>query len=127
MGKRKRFVMDNSRGFRKLIVWKRMQELVVLVYKLANKLPEDEKYGLISQMKRAVVSVLSNFVEGYLKSSKKEKLVYMERAKTSLLEVDAQIEVCLVLGFLTQENVGEFLRKRDEVSYLLYRYQDKIF
>lgn len=119
--------MDNSRGFRKLIVWKRMQELVVLVYKLANKLPREEKYGLISQMKRAIVSVLSNFVEGYLKSSKKEKLVYMERSKTSLLEVDAQIEVCLVLGFLTQENVGEFMHKRDEVSYLLYRYQAKIY
>lgn len=104
-----------------------MQELVVIVYELANKLPEDEKYGLISQMKRAAVSVLSNFVEGYLKSSKKEKLVYMERSKTSLLEVDAQIEVCLVLGFLTEKKVGEFLRKRDEVSYLLYRYQAKIY
>ena len=118
--------MGESRGFRNLIVWKRMQELVALVYKLCKSLPEDEKYGLISQMKRAAVSVLSNFVEGYLKSSKKEKLLYLERSATSLLELEAQVEVCLVLGYLNESDSQIFSQKKPEVGYLLHRYKSKI-
>jgi four helix bundle protein len=103
-----------------------MQELVVLVYELTKNLPADEKYGLTSQMRRAVVSVLSNFVEDYLKSSKKEKLVYLERSGTSLLELDAQAEVCLVLTYFAEEDFRAFANKRAEVGYLLHRYKGKI-
>ena len=118
--------LNKNRGFRNLIVWKRMQELVVLVYKLTKNLPADERYGLTSQMRRAVVSVLSNFVEGYLKSSKKEKLVYLERSATSHLELDAQAEVCLVLNYFSSQNYQSFDNKRAEVGYLLYRYKTKL-
>lgn len=117
---------DSNRGFRNLIVWKRMEELVMLVYKLTNKLPTDEKFGLISQMRRAVVSVLSNFVEGYLKRSKKEKKVYLERSETSLLELDAQAEVCFVLRYFSEKDFQIFSQKKGEVGYLLYRYKSKI-
>ena|SRR3989344_5867933 len=116
----------DNRGFRNLIVWKRMMELVVLVYKLTKDFPTDEKFGLVSQMRRAVVSVLSNFVEGYLKSSKKEKLVYMERSATSLLELDAQAEVCLALTYFAEEDFRAFANKKAEVGYLLHRYKEKI-
>src|SRR3989338_7805336 len=98
----------DNRGFRNLIVWKRMMELVVLVYKLTKDFPTDEKFGLVSQMRRAVVSVLSNFVEGYLKSSKREKFVYLERSETSLLEMDAQAEVCLALTYFSSQNYQSF-------------------
>ena len=50
-------------------------------------------------MKRAIVSVLSNFVEGYLKKSKKEKIRFMEISETSLLELEAQGEICLILEY----------------------------
>lgn len=116
----------STRGFRDLLVWQRMQEFVVLVYELTGKLPESEKFGLVSQMRRAAVSVLSNFVEGYLKSSKKEKRLYLERAETSLLEVDAQCEVCIVLGYVKKLDGERFENKKGEVSFLLYRYKSKI-
>lgn len=106
--------MESTRGFRKLIVWQRMTELVKLVYHLTNNLPKSETFGLISQIRRAVVSVISNFVEGYLKSSKKEKVVYLERSMTSLMELDAQAEICVVLGYFAENDFETFSQKRSE-------------
>lgn len=70
--------------------------------------------------------MLSDFVEGYLKRSKKEKLVYLERSGTSLLELDAQMEVCLILKYITGEDFQILDKKRAEVGYLLHRYKGKI-
>lgn len=74
-------------------------------------------------MRRAVVSVISNFVEGYLKSSKKDKHRFLEMSGTSLLELEAQSEVCLILGYWTEDEYAEFDKKRAEVGYFLYRYK----
>lgn len=77
-------------------------------------------------MRRAVVSVISNFVEGYLKSSTKEKLHFLEIAQTSLLELEAQAEVCLMLSYWSEANYEEFERIRAEAGYFLHRYKAKI-
>lgn len=111
-------------GYRKLIVWKRMQELVVLVYKITEGFPKSEQYGLQGQMRRAAVSVLSNFIEGYLKRSKKEKHQFLERSETSLLELVAQSEISLLLGFLKEDQYAILEAKKREVGYLLYRYME---
>ncbi len=111
-----------ERGFKKLIVWKRMQELVVLVYRVTERLPRSELFGLQSQMRRAAISIISNFVEGYLKRSKKEKRLFLERSKTSLQELIGQVEVCLTLGFVSEQEYDLLENKRREVGYLLHRY-----
>ncbi len=77
-------------------------------------MPKTEEFGLKSQMCRAVVSAISNFVEGYLKRSVKEKSHFMEIAETSLMELEAQSEICLVLGYWTQREYEEFDKKRSE-------------
>lgn len=115
-----------NKGFRNLIVWQRMQELVILVYKLTKKFPKDEQFGLTSQMRRAAVSVISNFTEGYLKRSVKEKLLYIERSFTSLQELEAQAEVSLALDYLTTDEYETFDKKRGEVGYLLHQYRSKL-
>ena len=115
-----------EKSYHKLIVWQRLKDLLILTYKLVELLPRAEEFGLKSQMRRAVVSVLSNFVEGYLKRSKKEKSYFMEIAETSLLELEAQGEICLILNFWSGKNLEEFERKRKECAYLLYRYKSKI-
>ena len=114
------------KSYRKLIVWQRLLELLVLTYKLVDKLPSSEDFGLKSQMKRAIVSVISNFVEGYLKSSRKEKSHFLETSETSLLELEAQSEICLILNYWKDEEYEEFDKKRSECSYLLYRYKSKV-
>lgn len=77
-------------------------------------------------MRRAIVSVISNLVEGYLKSSKKEKVHFLEISGTSLMELEAQGEICLILEYWDEDNYQEFEKKRGEVAYLLYQYKSKI-
>ncbi len=89
-------------------------------------MPRSEEFGLKSQIRRAVVSALSNFVEGYLKKSTREKLHFMETAETSLLELEAQSEICLILNYRTDYEYQEFYKKRSEASYFLFRYRSKI-
>lgn len=77
-------------------------------------------------MRRAIVSVMSNFVEGYLKRSMKEKHHFMEIAETSLLELEAQSEICLLLHYWTNSDYETFDKQRSEAGYMLYRYKSKI-
>lgn len=119
--------MDKSeKSYHKLIVWQKLRDLLILTYKLTELLPKSELFGLTSQMRRAAVSSLSNFVEGYMKKSTKEKLHFMEIAETSLLELEAQSEICLILNFWNQRQYQEFDKKRSEASYFLYKYRSKI-
>jgi len=119
--------MDKKeKGYHKLLVWQKMREILILTYKLTDKLPKGEEFGLKPQMRRAVVSVISNFVEGYLKRSEKEKLHFMDIAETSLLELEVQSEICLILKYWSGKEYAEFDKKRSEVGYFLYRYKSKI-
>lgn len=118
--------MNSTKGYHKLLVWQRLRELLIITYQLINKLPSSEDFGLKSQMRRAIVSVLSNFVEGYLKKSAKEKVHFMEIAVTSLMELEAQSEICLILNYWNEEDYAKFEVKRGEVGYLLYKYSSKI-
>lgn len=90
---------------------------------MIGKLPESENYGLKPQMKRALISIMSNFAEGYLKTSKKDKVRFIDIAKTSLQELEAQSEACLILKFWTEADYDLFDSKRGEVDYFIYRYK----
>lgn len=57
-----------EKGYRRLLLWQRLREFAKLVYFLIDKLPVSENFGLKPQVRRAVVSIISNFVEGYLKT-----------------------------------------------------------
>lgn len=115
-----------DKGYHKLILWQKLKELLVLTYKLTTKLPKSEEFGLIPQMRRAIVSVISNFVEGYLKSSKKDKNRFLEIAETSLMELEGQSEVCLILGYWSNKDYELFDNKRGATGYFLYRYKQSL-
>jgi four helix bundle protein len=72
-------------------VWKESIELVQLVYEITQKFPGDEKFGLVSQLRRASVSVLSNIAEGCSRSSNKEYKRFVEIALVSILELETQL------------------------------------
>jgi four helix bundle protein len=119
--------MDKTnKSYHKLIIWEKFRELLLITYKLTEKMPRSEDFGLKSQMRRAVVSVMSNFVEGYMKRSTKEKVHFMEIAETSLLELEAQSEICTMLKYWTEDEYKEFDKKRSEAGYFLYRYRLKV-
>jgi four helix bundle protein len=91
-------------GFEKLQVWQKSRELSVYVYKATKKFPSEEKFGLISQMRRAVISISSNVAEGTGRHSFKDKARFTEIAYGSALELLNQVILSNDLEFLSEEN-----------------------
>ncbi|MCP5324711.1 MAG: four helix bundle protein [Oceanospirillaceae bacterium] len=83
-----------------MAVWQLAMQLVEQVYQLTALLPEHERFGLISQMRRCAVSVPSNIAEGAARRSDKDFLRFLGIARGSLMELDTQLEICFRLGFL---------------------------
>lgn len=102
-----------------LTVWTKSIELVKEVYSITNKLPADEKFGLTSQIRRASVSISSNISEGASRKSKKERSRFYEIARSSLVEVDTQIEICLTLNFLNESDIQKLGELANEVFAML--------
>jgi four helix bundle protein len=93
------------RDFRKLEIWKNGIELVKQVYQLSDKLPSEEKFGLKSQITRAVVSVPSNIAEGYSRHSEVEFKRFLEIAIGSLFEVETQLIIAQELKFIEEKQL----------------------
>lgn len=113
-------------GYKKLIVWKEAKNLVLLVYKITDSFPKSEEFSLKNQLRRAVVSILSQVAEGWLRNSIKDKLHFLNIALGSLLEVEAQMDVSKDLGFVKEVDYKIFDNLRARVSFLLYKYTSKI-
>lgn len=115
-----------QKSYHKTIVWQKLKDLLILTYKLTEKLPKSEDFGLKPQMRRAIVSAISNFVEGYLKKTVREKSRFMDIAQTSLLELESQGEICLILDYWTEVEHQSFDQKRSIAAYFLYKYKSKV-
>ena len=89
------------RDFKKLEIWKNGIELVKKVYKLTNQFPSNEKFGLISQLNRAAVSIPSNIAEGCSRNSEIEFKRFLEIAIGSLFEMETQLIIAQELQYLT--------------------------
>ena len=90
---------------KKLDVWIKSSELVSMLYSITKSFPKEETFGLTNQLRRAAVSILSNIAEGSARSSKLERKRFYEIARSSLVEVDAQIEIATNLGYLNKQNL----------------------
>jgi len=86
-----------------LDVWKEAIEFVIKIYDMTDKLPDNEKYGLTSQLKRSVVSIPSNIAEGAARAYNKEFIQFLNIALGSVAEVDTQLLICFKLGYLKSE------------------------
>jgi len=86
-----------TKSFRDLVVWQKSRDLSVLIYKLTEKFPKSEIYGLTSQMRRAVISISSNIAESYHRFHKKEKNQFLSISFGSGSELESQIEIAKLL------------------------------
>ena len=80
-------------GHKKLDVWKDSMNFVIVIYKFTGSFPNNELYGLISQIRRAAVSIPSNIAEGASRNSSNERRRYYQIARSSLVELDTQLEI----------------------------------
>ena len=99
------------RSYQELIGWKKGIELVTDVYRLTQKFPKQEIYGLTSQIRRAAVSIPSNIAEGQGRTSRGEFKQFLGHARGSVFELESQVLIARNLAYLNMEE-GEFLLDR---------------
>jgi four helix bundle protein len=109
-------VIQKIKTHKDLEVWKNSMDLVTLVYQVSANIPKEEQFGLISQIKRSVVSVPSNIAEGYGRAHTNELIQFLNISKGSLVELDTQLLICLNLGFLPINDVNPLLDKINKIK-----------
>ena len=113
--------VKTEKGFRKLIVWQKAHQWILLIYKLTEKFPKHEMFGLTSQMRRAAVSVAANMAEGYAAGGKGQFGRYLDIAQGSLAEVEYYLILALDLKYIIQTEYEQAESLRAETGYLLHR------
>ena len=105
--------------FRDLLIWQNSIELVTKIYQETKQFPEDEKYGLVTQLRRSAVSIPSNIAEGYGRNSKREFSRYLHIAMGSLFEVQTQIEIAQNLKYLKEETFLALFESSREIERMM--------
>ena len=90
-------------AYRKLIAWQKADELAFQIYRATKNFPSEEKFGLVSQMRRATVSVAANIAEGYTRNSKKDKVHFYNIAVGSLTEIEYYLDFSFRLAYISNE------------------------
>lgn len=113
-------------SFRDLRVWQAGMDLVESVYLLTRSFPADEKHGLISQMRRAAVSIPSNIAEGHTREHTNHYLYHLSVAQASLAELQTQIEIAGRLHYLAPERVAGILDDAVGLSRQLFALRNSL-
>ena len=106
-------------SFERLIAYQESRRLVVDIYKIVKVLPKEERFGLATQLRRAAISITSNIAEGCGRISFKEKIHFLEISYGSLLEAYSQIQLCVDLGYVDQNDLDIISPKFSYVGYLI--------
>ena len=112
--------------YKQLKVWSKSIDLVVDIYKATSEFPKEEKYGLISQMRRCAVSVPSNIAEGAGRNSDKEFCHFLSVAHGSFYELETQLIVSQRLELIDKTISDELCAKINEVQKMSYNLQSKL-
>jgi len=118
--------MEHTRPYEKLIVWQEAHELCLFIYRVSKSFPSDEKYGLVSQMRRSSASVPTNIAEGNSKRSKKDKAHFFETAACSLEELHYQCRLSHDLTYLSDTDFDEAKQRIQRTGYLLNKLYNSI-
>ncbi len=97
------------KSYRELIVWQKAMVLVKEIYQLTSSFPDDEKFGLISQMRRAAISIPSNIAEGWGRLSRKNYIQFLRISRGSLFELETQILIIKDLKYINDSKEIEDL------------------
>ena len=106
-------------SYRDLIAWQKAFGAGLKIHRLAGQLPDSERYGLISQLRRGAVAVSSNIAEGYGRGSTADYVRFLKVARGCLYELDTQLLFCVQLEYLSRELYEEHKRDLDECERVL--------
>lgn len=108
-------------SFERLDIWPEIRKLVNEVYKVTKDFPKEEMFGIVNQIRRAVVSVSSNLAEGTSRTSSKDQAHFTQIAYSSLMEVLSQLIISYDLNFINEEQYHGFRDKIEAITPRLSR------
>ena len=107
------------KSFRQLYAWQEAHKLALSVYSITKDFPKEEKFGLIGQMRRAVVSITSNISEGFSRRNKREKAQFLYVSHGSLTELENQLLLSRDLDYISPKQLDELLAQSMLTSKLI--------
>ena len=105
--------------FKDLLVWQKSMELARQVHRATSSFPHEEKFGLVSQMRRCAVSIPSNISEGYGRDSKGEQAYFLQISRGSSNELGTQTTLAHEFGYIDDEDNEQITELNDEVNKML--------
>jgi four helix bundle protein len=114
------------KNYRDLIVWQKAMGLVIEIYQHTKSFPEEERYGLTSQLRRSSVSLPSNMAEGYGRNSTQDYIRFLRIANGSLFELQTQLEIARNLNMLSEESFSVLFEMSREIERMLSSLINKI-
>lgn len=118
--------MEKIRSHRELIVWQKAMDMTVQIYKLVERFPTHERYGLSSQLTRAAASVPANIAEGNARGSSKDYANFLSIAHGSLMETETFLLLAIRLDYVTELDVQPISILVNEVDKMLCAIRAKL-
>lgn len=112
--------------FKDLLVWQHGMQLTRRMYNVTKNSPLHEQFGLTSQMRRAAVSVPSNIAEGWMKNSPKSFSQFLRISLGSLGELETQLEICSVEGYVSEVEYTEIVMGIEELRKMLFAFHSSL-
>ena len=108
-------------GFRSLVAWQEAHKLTLDIYQVTRLFPTEEKFGIVSQLRRASSSVGANLAEGYSRKTHRDQNYFYTLAKSSLAEVDNFLELAHDLTYLSDKDYTRLTNHLNRAAFLIYR------
>ena len=112
--------------FREIKVWQKAMDLITKLYKCTKKFPQDELYGLTSQMRRCAVSIPSNIAEGFGRKSKQDFKRFLQISMGSLFELETQLEISKNLEYMEESQFNNLYNDLREIEIMLSSFINSI-
>jgi len=113
-------------NYKELEIWKSSLKFCTPIYKVTSEFPDEEKFGLVSQLRRACISVPSNIAEGSAKSSDKHFVIFLETALGSCREIDTQLLVSLNLEFINQAEIEILTNELNRIMVMINNFINRL-
>lgn len=113
-------------NYRELKIWQQSKGLVKEVYKLSSSLPDEERYGLVQQIRRSAVSIPSNIAEGAGRGTDKDFAHFLSQSLGSAYELETQLEIACDLKFVSKESTQEIFQQLNEIQKMINAFRKKL-
>jgi four helix bundle protein len=114
------------RNYKELLIWQKAMEIGVMTYRITKDLPLEEKFGLVSQLNRAAISISSNIAEGASRDSQRDFNRFLQIALGSAFEVESQLILTERIGLLSSEKIATLLTLLSEEQRMIAAYLRKM-